>query len=101
MYIMYPVEDELNFIAWIASNGTLDHKGRVKSAEEIEEDGRPKIRSGLQRIEFLRNYSDSWDSRILPEGWGVVKKRMVMSYIRDIAIPCVIQMRELTLGDVV
>jgi hypothetical protein len=98
---MYLVEDECDFIAWIASNGVLDRNGRLKSDKEVEEDGKPKIRSGIARIDFLRNYSDGWQKRKLPSGWKEIHRRMVSSYIRDIAIPSVIQMREVILGDLV
>jgi hypothetical protein len=98
----YTVQDELNFIAWIASNGISDHNGRIKSDEEINGDGIPrKARSCFQRIEFLRKYAEGWNKRSLPDGWDESDKVSVVDYIFIIAIPTVASLREVQLGDLV
>jgi hypothetical protein len=97
----YTVTDELNFVAWIASNGQTNYEGCVKTKEEIEEDGSPKPRTCLQRIDFLRKYLDLWRQRKTPPEWTRGNKREVVDYIVSIAIPTLQSMRDLQLGDIV
>jgi hypothetical protein len=98
----YTLNDELNFIAWIASNGTTDCNGKIKNDSEVEEDGLPrKARTCSQRIDFLRKYAGSWSDRILPDGWEPKMRGMVTDYIFTIAIPTVSALREVQLGDLV
>lgn len=98
----YSVEDELNFIAWIATNGRMDFRGRMYSEYEIAENGLTRIdRSPIERIELLHQYLHSWDNRNLPEGWDRSNRTTVKNYITTIAIPSVKSMRQLTLGDLV
>ena len=98
----YKVEDELNFVAWIASNGRMDFRGRMYSDKEMDENGiTRKNRSPIDRIEFLSRYLRSWQYRFLPEGWTSKDRMTVLKYVTNIAIPSVKAMRDLTLGDLV
>lgn len=97
----YTLEDELNFIAWIATNGQVDYQGKVKNKAEIENDGLPKKRFALQRIDYLRKYRDLWRKRELPVGWIKSNRKQVIDYIDEIAIPTIQSLRDLQLGDVV
>lgn len=98
----YTVADELDFVAWIASNGMSDRNGKIKNNEEIDADGIPKkARSCYQRMQFLRKYAEQWENRRLPEGWDSLSRRLVTQYIYNIAIPTVSALREVQLGDLV
>jgi hypothetical protein len=98
----YVVSDELNFVAWIASNGLTDSKGMIKNDLEIECDGLPrKVRTCLERIDFLRKYAEGWKTRNLPEDWTELHRKIIVGYIYTIAIPTVESLREIQLGDLV
>jgi hypothetical protein len=98
----YTVYDELNFIASIASNGTLDRNGMLKTEFEMEEFGIPnKSRTCIERIQFLDNYVYQWKNRDLPTGWGNMDKAAVLNYINLVAIPTIKALREVQLGDLV
>lgn len=98
----YTVADELDFVAWIASNGMSDRNGKIKNNEEIDADGIPKkARSCYQRMQFLRKYAEQWQTRMLPEDWDSLSRGVVIAYIYNIAIPTVSSLREVQLGDLV
>lgn len=98
----YTVADELDFVAWIASNGMSDRNGKIKNNEEIDADGIPKkARSCYQRMQFLRKYAEQWENRLTPEGWTDSMVALVKTYIYNVAIPTVSALREVQLGDLV
>lgn len=97
----YELDDELNFVAWIAFNGLADHKGAIKTPEQIEEDGTPKPRTTLQRIDFLNDYVDQFYKRDLPNGWTTEDRGELVAYITLEVIPMLRNMRVIQLGDVV
>lgn len=100
--MIYTVNDELDFIAWIASNGLMNRIGKMYTDAEREEYGTTRYnRSAVDRIELLSHYSYGWKDRNLPEEWNEADRASVLGYIQDIAIPSIRSMRDLTLGDLV
>lgn len=99
----YTVQDEMDFIAWISSNGTANRHGKLRNDEELDFYGTPKrARTCSQRIDFLRNYADIWKRRYkMPGGWDKNSRKAVLDYIFNIAIPTVSSLRDVQLGDLV
>lgn len=102
MEYKYSLKDEIDFVAWIASNGLMESDGRIRNEREIQIYGVPKKpRNCIQRIDFLRSYAEQFKNRSLPAEWRESDRTYVLNYISRIAIPSIEQMRQVTLGDLV
>jgi hypothetical protein len=97
----YTVDDEKNFIAWIAFNGQFDKDGAVFTEVDIEAYGTPIRRSCHERIQLLTRYAFGWRYRALPEGWSEKDRADVISYIKKETIPTIELTRLIQMGDIV